>query len=109
MGGQLWTLFMGGSLKPSWVDSSRKEWTLAARAALRERLGVTSQPQRIEERALRAAICQYTTEHAQVLRSVDLIEARQPGLFLEGTYRRGIGIPDRIEAGIVAAERALRR
>ncbi len=54
------------------------------------------------------AMPQYTREHPRRLAAMERALASCPGLFLAGSSYRGIGVPDCIDSGEVAADAALR-
>jgi oxygen-dependent protoporphyrinogen oxidase len=55
------------------------------------------------------AIPQYTLGHGERLARIEARLAELPGLHLAGCSYRGVGIPDCIESGRAAAERAVKR
>ena len=84
--------------------------TLAAtvREELAELCGITAEPSYTEVNRWWKAMPQYTVGHLDRLEQLDAAVSRYPGLVLTGAAYRGVGIPDCIRDGAVAAKRAIR-
>jgi oxygen-dependent protoporphyrinogen oxidase len=79
------------------------------RDELRALLGITAEPMFVRVDRHRRAMPQYAVGH---LDRVDAIEARVaalPGLALAGAAYRGVGIPDCIHSGELAADALVER
>src|SRR6185436_4727876 len=77
------------------------------RDELRATLGITTPPmfQRLFRWPL--AMPQYTLGHLDRLAAIEKRLATHPGLFIAGNAYRGVGIPDCIQSGEVAAKGAI--
>ncbi len=80
-------------------------------AAVREELagicGISAEPSYTEVNRWWKAMPQYTIGHLDRLAQLDAAVSRYPGLILTGAAYRGVGIPDCIRDGAVAAERVM--
>jgi oxygen-dependent protoporphyrinogen oxidase len=81
-------------------------------ARVREELadicGVTAEPVYVEVNRWTRAMPQYTLGHLERLNQIEAALSRYGGLVLTGAGYRGVGIPDCIRDGAVAAERVVR-
>ena len=81
-------------------------------ATVREELvalcNITAEPSYTEVNRWWKAMPQYTIGHLDRLTQLDVAVSRYPGLVLTGAAYRGVGIPDCIRDGAVAAERIIR-
>ncbi len=78
-----------------------------AREELRLTLGVLGEPLFARAYLWEKAMPQYNLGHPALLKQVEAALERQPALALAGNGYRGIGIPDCIHSGQLAAERAI--
>jgi oxygen-dependent protoporphyrinogen oxidase len=81
-------------------------------ATVREELssicGIRAEPTYTEVNRWRKAMPQYTVGHGARLTQLDAAVSRYPGLVLTGAAYRGVGIPDCIRDGALAAEQVMR-
>jgi protoporphyrinogen/coproporphyrinogen III oxidase len=81
-------------------------------ATVREELagicGIRAEPSYAEVNRWWKAMPQYTIGHLDRLRQLDAAVSRYPGLILTGAAYRGVGIPDCIRDGALAAEHVIR-
>lgn len=81
-------------------------------ATVREELaticGISAEPSYTEVNRWWKAMPQYTIGHLDRLTQLDAALSRYPGLILTGAGYRGVGIPDCIRDGALAAERVVR-
>jgi oxygen-dependent protoporphyrinogen oxidase len=70
--------------------------------------GVTAEPTYVEVNRWVKAMPQYLLGHLERLEQVDAALSRYGGLVLTGAAYRGVGIPDCIRDGAVAADRVIR-
>jgi oxygen-dependent protoporphyrinogen oxidase len=70
--------------------------------------GVTAEPTYVEVNRWMKAMPQYLLGHLERLEQVDAALSRYGGLVLTGAAYRGVGIPDCIRDGAVAADRVIR-
>ncbi|MCA9068618.1 MAG: protoporphyrinogen oxidase, partial [Planctomycetaceae bacterium] len=99
--------FVGGAMQPEELDRSDEEIIELVRKELQELLGVTGTPDFVHVARWNRAMPQYHLGHIE---RVDFIESRvqqQPGLALAGNAYRGVGLPDCIHSGELAAESIL--
>jgi protoporphyrinogen/coproporphyrinogen III oxidase len=97
--------FVGGSRTPDVVELDDTALLALVRAELRDILGIAAAPQWSRIYRWPLANPQYDVGH---LERMDALEQLQPpGLHLAGCAYRGVGIPDCIHSGQIAAEAAL--
>jgi len=87
------------------IPGNEKELLRLARQELQETLGIDAEP--ILSRVFRweKAMPQYNLGHPALLEQIEGALERYPGLALAGNGYRGIGIPDCIHSGELAADR----
>jgi oxygen-dependent protoporphyrinogen oxidase len=78
-----------------------------AREELRLTMGITAEPALSRVFIWERAMPQYVLGHPERLQRIEAALARLPGLALAGNGYKGIGIPDCIHSGEVAAEKIL--
>ncbi len=93
--------FLGGS---SVTTMSNVELEASVRDDLRRVLGLTATPFRVVIHRQHEAMAQYPVGHLKRVDEMDARVAQFPGLALAGNGFRGIGIPDCIHRGELAAE-----
>ena len=81
--------------------------TELAREELRQTLGITAAPRFVKVYTWERAMPQYNLGHPARLERIERAVARWPDLALAGNGYRGIGIPDCIHSGELAAGRIL--
>ncbi len=99
--------FVGRAGRESAVDLPDDLILRLVREELREILDLTAQPVLSRIYRWHQALPQYVLGHLDRLAEIDRELADLPGLFLLGAAYRGVGIPDCIQSGNQAAERAL--
>jgi protoporphyrinogen/coproporphyrinogen III oxidase len=77
------------------------------RDELRDILGIAASPLLVRSYVYRAAMAQYEVGHLERIREVEDRLARHAGLFVAGNGLRGVGLPDCVRSGEVAAEGVL--
>jgi oxygen-dependent protoporphyrinogen oxidase len=70
--------------------------------------GITATPEYVEVNRWMKAMPQYTLGHLERLTQIEAALSRYGGLILTGAGYRGVGIPDCIRDGAIAAERVVR-
>jgi oxygen-dependent protoporphyrinogen oxidase len=103
----LFRAFVGSAADQSLVVQDDAALVDAARAELREVLGVTAAPVLVKVTRWMESMPQYDLGHLERVRAVDARLAALPGLELAGSAVRGVGIPDSIAGGERAAVRIL--
>lgn len=101
------TTFVGGLRRPEMPDLPDEALWAQVRPALERLLGVTGDPVATRIRRRKAAIPQYTRQHAAVMQAVEALERRFPGLHLAGSYRGGVSVGDCVDRATELAERLL--
>jgi oxygen-dependent protoporphyrinogen oxidase len=106
-GFELLRAFVGGVRRPEMVDRDDAALVSAVRADLARWIGLGGEPVWTRVDRWRRAMPQYELGHAERLATVDARMAAFPGLRLAGNAYRGIGIPDSVHSGEVAADALL--
>jgi protoporphyrinogen/coproporphyrinogen III oxidase len=99
--------FLGGVKGPEVLRLTDDGIVGLVRGEIDDLLGVKTAPELVRLYRWPEAMPQYNVGHAARLVRLDDLLLRHPGLLLAGGSYRGIGIPDSIQSGIEAAERAL--
>ena len=96
--------FVGGAMQQELFDQDDAAMAANVRRELRELLGIASEPllTRIHRHA--QAMPQYRVGHLDRMARIDAAVAPHHGLALAGNAYRGVGIPDCIHSGELAAE-----
>ena len=99
--------FVGGAMQQDLFEQDDATMLASVRRELRDLLGVTAEPllQRIHRHA--QAMPQYRVGHLERTARIDACLAQHPGLAVAGNAYRGVGIPDCVHSGEMAAERLL--
>jgi len=98
-------VFLGGALQPERVDLSDSKLQELALAELRPLLGVGGDPLLVDIARWRQKMPQYHVGHVQLVDAIEAIVAQQAGLELAGNAYRGVGIPQCVQSGELAAGR----
>jgi oxygen-dependent protoporphyrinogen oxidase len=98
-------VFLGGAHRPELVDRDDRELTALAHSELRILLGVTGEPLETHITRWRQSMPQYHVGHVSLVDSIEERVAAHRGLVLAGNGYRGVGIPQCIQSGRLAAER----
>jgi len=96
--------FVGGALQEELFDQDDAAMAASVRRELRELLGITSEPLLTRIHRHPQAMPQYRVGHLDRMARIDAALAQHPGLGLAGNAYRGVGIPDCIHSGELAAE-----
>jgi oxygen-dependent protoporphyrinogen oxidase len=95
--------FLGGE-DDAVLAGSDDELVAAARAELRDIMGVDAEPLFVRLARWPRSMAQYTVGHARRLEEIEARLQQVPGLHLAGNAYQGIGIPDCVRMGKRAAE-----
>jgi len=106
-GRALFRLFLGGARRPDLVELGDDALLGLARTELREVLGVSAEPLLVRVVRWRRAMPQYHVGHVARVERIEGRVSNVPWLALAGNAYRGVGIPDCIRSGELAADRAL--
>jgi oxygen-dependent protoporphyrinogen oxidase len=99
--------FLGGALDAHVLAGSDDDLLATARAELAAALGVKAEPTLARVRRWPFAMPQYRVGHLDRVAAIGRAVENLPGLTLAGGGYRGVGIPDCVRSGEVAAARAL--
>ncbi len=91
------------------ADSSDTEVIEQARKELAQALHVTASPLVTRICRFPAALPQYTIGHVERIERIRKIANSYRGLFMSGNYLDGVGIPDCIRSGTMAADQIIRQ
>lgn len=98
-------VFLGGALQPELVDLPDKKLQELAHADLKQLLGITGQPLRVDLVRWHEKMPQYPVGHVQVVDAIEKRVAALEGLEVAGNAYRGVGIPQCVRSGNAAARR----
>jgi oxygen-dependent protoporphyrinogen oxidase len=101
--------FVGGALQQELFDQDDAAMAASVRRELRELLGITGEPLLTRIHRHPQAMPQYRVGHLERMARIDAALAQHPGLALAGNAYRGVGIPDCIHSGEMAAETVWRQ
>jgi len=99
--------YVGGVGREEILQLDDAALTAKVRAELAALCGVSVEPTYTEVNRWWKAMPQYTLGHLDRLAQLDAAVSRYPGLILTGAGYRGVGIPDCIRDGAIAAERVV--
>ena len=108
-GSVLLRCFLGGATDEAPALAPEEEMVRYAREELSSLMGSTAEPVMIQVYRWRNGHPQYDVGHLDLLAEIDGMCAAHPGLQLAGSSYRGIGLPDCIHSGALAAEAILSR
>jgi protoporphyrinogen/coproporphyrinogen III oxidase len=97
--------FVGGAMQPELYDLDEDATVRLVREELQTTLGVTGEPDFAMVVRYPRAMPQYHLGHLDRVTEIERLTARHSGLALAGNAYRGVGIPDAIHSGELAAER----
>jgi oxygen-dependent protoporphyrinogen oxidase len=101
--------FVGGAMQPELLELNDDELRHVVREELRELLGVGGEPDFEVVTRYSRAMPQYHVGHLDLVRRVREAASAVGGFHLAGNAYDGVGIPDTIQSGEMAAEQLLRR
>lgn len=99
--------FLGGTRDEAAVELNDAEASALVQRELRSILEITAEPRFLRLYRWRKALAQYTVGHLERLGVIQARLAQHPGLYLCGNAYQGIGVPDCIRSGRMAAEACL--
>jgi oxygen-dependent protoporphyrinogen oxidase len=100
--------YVGGVGRESILQLDDRALVARVREELASMCGMTAEPGYVEVNRWMKAMPQYTMGHLERLSQIEAALSRYGGLSLTGAGYRGVGIPDCIRDGAVAAERVIR-
>jgi oxygen-dependent protoporphyrinogen oxidase len=101
--------FVGGALQPQLMELSDNELSALAHCELRDLLKIAGQPLWTDVAKWPGSMPQYYVGHLERVTRIEARVADQPGLALAGNAYHGVGIPQCIHSGELAAERIAAR
>jgi oxygen-dependent protoporphyrinogen oxidase len=99
--------FLGGSRDEPVLQLSDEEILGRVREELRQILGLSAEPLFARIYRWRGAMAQYVVGHLERLQRIESRLKQWPGLALAGNAYRGIGVPDCVRSGEIAAQQVL--
>jgi protoporphyrinogen/coproporphyrinogen III oxidase len=99
--------FLGGSRDEQVLQLPDDEILRIVREELRQILGLNAEPLFTRVYRWRGAMAQYAVGHLERLQRIESLLKQLPGLALAGNAYRGIGVPDCVRSGEVAAQQVL--
>jgi oxygen-dependent protoporphyrinogen oxidase len=100
--------YVGGVGREEILKLDDQALVARVKSELKQICGVTTEPTYVEVNRWMRAMPQYLLGHLDRLEQVDAALSRYGGLVLTGAAYRGVGIPDCIRDGALAAERVVR-
>lgn len=97
-------VFLGGALQSQMMALDDETMVAAASEEFRELIGITAPPLFTYVRRWAEAMPQYTVGHLEQVAAIEREAATMKGVALAGAYLRGVGIPDCVHGGEMAAE-----
>lgn len=102
-------VFVGGALQPALAELDDGELSAIVGQELGELIGVEGPPVLCEVHRWRAAMPQYHVGHVDLIRRIEDRVRAIAGLALAGGAYHGVGVPQCIRSGELAAERLLEK
>jgi protoporphyrinogen/coproporphyrinogen III oxidase len=99
--------FLGGTRDEAVLQLPDGEILGIVREELRQILGLNVEPLFTRIYRWRGAMAQYTVGHRERVQRIEGLLKQLPGLALAGNAHRGIGVPDCVRSGEVAAQQAI--
>ncbi len=100
--------YVGGVGREKILELDDQALVVRVKAELKQICNVTTEPIYTEVNRWMKAMPQYLLGHLERLEETETALSRYGGLVLTGAAYRGVGIPDCIRDGVVAAERVVR-
>lgn len=99
--------FVGGAKGGDLLKLNNSEMTAMVRGELKDIMGISAEPLFTRIYKWKNAMPQYTIGHEERVLQIEKKTAAHRGLFLTGSSYHGIGIPDSIHGGEIAAKKIL--
>ncbi len=97
--------FLGGAVQPDVYAMDDDQLRAAVLKDLRELIGVQGEPLFVELHRWPSSMPQYPVGHLDRVARIERMLESLPGLAVAGNAFGGVGIPDCVHSGEVAAER----
>ena len=101
-------VFFGGADRPDQLDFSDDKLIAMATEELGELIGVRGRPDLTRVVRWPASMPQYHVGHLEIFERIERACDRWPTLALAGNAYQGVGVPNCIHSGVMAAERILK-
>lgn len=101
-------VFLGGAARPALVELPEDKIRQIVLRELGELIGARGEPGLFQVARWGGAMPQYHLGHVELVQRIEARAARLPGLALAGNAYHGVGVPNCIHSGELAAERVLR-
>jgi oxygen-dependent protoporphyrinogen oxidase len=99
--------YVGGVGREAMLELNDDQIVARVCAELAALAGLRAKPGYVEVNRWRKAMPQYTLGHLDRVNQLEAALSRYPGIVLTGAGYRGVGIPDCIRDGVLAAERVM--
>ncbi|MCS7054435.1 MAG: FAD-dependent oxidoreductase, partial [Ignavibacterium sp.] len=99
------TLFIGGSRNPNFVNEDKDKLLNNVRKEFEEIMKINGEPVYSSHRFWEKAIPQYNLGYIEHERFFEEFEKQNPGLFISGNFRGGISVGDCIKNAELVAEK----
>ena len=96
--------FVGGALRPDIMALDDAALVETVRRELAELAGIRATPELVRVHRHPEAMPQYTVGHLDRIAAIESQVMQLPGLALAGAAYRGVGIPDCVRSGEMAAD-----
>jgi oxygen-dependent protoporphyrinogen oxidase len=100
--------YVGGAGRESILALDDEALVARVKAELKEICGLSAEPGYVEVNRWMKAMPQYRLGHLERLEQAEVALGRYEGVVLAGSAYRGVGIPDCIREGALAAEKVIR-
>lgn len=104
-GQHLLTCFTGGARNPAWSSQPKEQLLSHLLDELHEIIGITGKPRLVHHKHWPRAIPQYEVGYDHFLDQLRHIEEHHQGLYLSGSFSKGVSVPDCISSGFEAARK----
>ncbi|NIX14715.1 MAG: protoporphyrinogen oxidase [Candidatus Dadabacteria bacterium] len=101
--------FVGGALNESFLKNDDKEIIDTVKEELKTILHINSEPQLAHLKRYPNSMPQYNVGHSEILSNLEKLKSNHPSLQLAGNSYEGVGIPDCIRSGEIAAENIIKQ
>lgn len=108
-GGGAFSTFVGGTRQPRNALLDDEGVTDLVARELRELMAIEARPDVVRIKRWPKAIPQYVLGHLDIIRELEVLEKAVPGLYIEGNFRGGISVMDRIERSAAISKKVLER